>query len=124
TCGEAALLVSIIVRTPCGVVLDLDVDSLVFVRMLYVRHGNYSKYFLKRCSNVIIQPIYAVIPGKRGVINKFNHGTRRVPSCSKPPQVLEDCSPLIRERTTSHFSLLVSCFTSLARFRACPRGAR
>src|ERR1039458_3140217 len=68
--------------------------------------GNYSKYFLERCLNVVIQPtnfIYAVIPGKRVVINKFNHGTRRVPSCSKPPQVLKDCSPLIRERTTSHF---------------------
>jgi hypothetical protein len=55
--------------------------------------------------NVIIQPtdiIYVVIPGKRGSINKFNHGTGRVPSCSKPPQVLEDCSPLTREQTTSH----------------------
>jgi hypothetical protein len=75
--------------------------------MLYVRHGNYSKYFLKRCLNVVIQPtdiIYAVIPGKRRVINKYNHGTRRVPSCSKPPQVLEDCSPFIRERTP-HFPI-------------------
>jgi len=34
TGGEAALLVFIVTRAPCGVVLDLVVDSQIFVRML------------------------------------------------------------------------------------------
>src|SRR5450759_4993883 len=56
TSGETALLVPVVTRTPCGVVLDLMVDSQIFVRMLYIRHRNSSKYFVKRCLNVFIQP--------------------------------------------------------------------
>src|ERR1700694_1673407 len=43
-CREAALLVVVVTLTPCLEVLDLEVEGQVFVRVLRIRHRNFSKY--------------------------------------------------------------------------------
>jgi hypothetical protein len=52
-----ALLVSIVTRAPSVKVLDLEVKGQVFVRMLCIRHCNFSKVFMKHWMNVTIQTV-------------------------------------------------------------------
>jgi hypothetical protein len=49
-----------VTRAPCGVVLDLDMDSQVFVCVLCFRHRNILSIFRMRCLNVITQPSHLI----------------------------------------------------------------